>query len=354
MPTARRAAAAAFIAILAVTGCTETEGEPSPAPQTFTQILAIVDLDVVVPGGVDVLDLAPGPEGALALLAGTADPSAVYLAPVGEDGVGGLRRLPEAGDRLFVTPDGTALVTAPGRLTTVPPGGEPTVTGLDVVGDTAAVSPAGDRLYVAGEDTIAAVDPVTGEIRGTAELESGLTVRALAVGPDGGPTALLSDARAPDLADVAVLGTWSDDLEQTGLVELAPDRPASIPGALRLADDGTAVVTLTAGSGDDPFRVVTVADGEVTASHAVPGTDRPLADLAVSPDGRAAYLPVAGFEVESGVVTLDLGSGEQLDDVRLCEGQGTFGRMALTGDRLTVIGSCITAEAASSTAFVVG
>src|SRR3712207_7592845 len=52
-------------------------------------------------------------------------------------------------------------------------------------------------------------------------LAEGLTVSALAVGPDGGPTALLSDARAADLADVAVLGTWDTDLQQQGtLVEL--------------------------------------------------------------------------------------------------------------------------------------
>ncbi len=345
---ARRAATTAFVALLA-TGCTTVTGEPSPAPRTFTELIRSVDLDAIAPAGVDVLDLAAGPEGALALLADTADPAVTYLAPVDDDGVGEVQRLDGAASREFTTPDGGVLVLGPGGLTTVGGG----TVALDVAADAAALSPDGSRLYVAGGGRLAAVDPATGRTAATVDLDEGLTVTALAARDDG-PTALLTDARAPDLADVAVLGTWSAELEPAPVVELAPDRPASIPSALRLAGDGTAVVTLTAGSGDDPFRVVVVRDGEVTASHAVPGTDRTPADLAVSPDGRVAYLPVAGFETTSSVVTLDLTTGEQLADARLCEGQGTFGRVALTGDRLTVIGSCITTAASSSTAFVVG
>ncbi len=341
-----RRAALALVALLAA-GCTGVEGTPTPAPRTFTGTVTTVDLDGVSPGGVDVLDLAAGPDGALALLRDTADPALTYVAPVGGDGVGEVRRV-DGGEQLFVTADGTALVAAPGRLSTV--GGSSI--DLAAVGDVAALSPDGRRLYVAGEERLTALDATTGEVEDGTDLEPGLTVRALAASDDG-VTALMSDARAADLADVAVLGTWDAGLADDALVELAPDRPASIPSALRLADDGTAVVTLTAGSGDDPFRVVAVADGEVTASHAIPGTDRTPVDLAVSPDGRVAYLPVAGFEVTSGVITLDLAGGEQLGDVRLCDGQGTFGRVALTGEALTVVGSCITAEGSSSTAFVV-
>ncbi|SFO42788.1 hypothetical protein SAMN05660359_03392 [Geodermatophilus obscurus] len=345
---ARRAAAAAFIAILA--GCTTVTGDPSPAPPTFTEAVGSVALDAITPGGVDVLDLAAAPDGGtLALLADTADPAVTYLVPIDEDGVGAVRRLDDAGDRLFVTADGTVLVAGPGRLTTVGAG----TVDLAVTGDVAALSPDGRRLYVANGSELAAVDPATGAVQGSVEIGEGYTVTALAAAEDG-PIALMSDARATDLADVAVLGTWSADLEPGPVVELAPDRPASIPFALRLTGDGTAVVTLTAGSGDDPYRVVVVEDGEVTASHVIPGTDRTPADLALSPDGRIAYLPVAGFEVTSGVISLDLASGEQLADARLCEGQATFGRVALAADRLTVIGSCISGAAPSTTAFVVG
>ncbi|MEX5718600.1 hypothetical protein [Geodermatophilus maliterrae] len=357
MPPARRAVLA-LVALMA-TSCTSGSEEPAP-PRPFTEALGTVDLDAVAPGGVDVLDLAPTDDGgALALLGDTADPAVGYLALLSAEGIGDVRRIDDVGTQLLVTPDGTALITGPDRLTAVPADGSaPTVTELDLKGPvtTAALSPDGRRLYAATEPgTLAAVDVANGDVLAETDLEEGLTVHALAVRQDGGPTALLSDARAPDLADVAVLATWDEELEPVdGPVELAPDRPASIPSALRLADDGTAVATLTAGSGDDPFRIVTVADGEVTASHAVPGTDRVPADFAVTPDGRAAHLPVAGFEVESGVITLDLASGEQVGDVRLCDGQATFGRVALAGDRLTVIGSCITSDAPSSTAFVVG
>ncbi|MGY1737031.1 hypothetical protein [Geodermatophilus sp. SYSU D00684] len=344
---ALHAAAAALLALLAA-GCTGVEGDPSPAPTTFTELLGTADLDAVAPAGVDVLDLAAGPDGALVLLADSADQSVTYLAPVGEDGVGDVQRLDGPGEQLFVGPDGAVLVLGPGRLTTV---GGGTVE-LGVAGEAAALSPDGRRLYVVAEGRVAAVDPATGALQATADLAPGLTVKDLAAGPDG-PVALMSDARALDLADVAVLGTWAEDLRRAELVELASDRPASIPSALRLTEDGDAVVTLTV-HGDDPFRVTVVEDGEVTATHPIPGTDRPPADLAVSPDGRVAYLAVAGFEVESGVVTLDLESGGQIDDARLCEGQGTFGRVALTGDRLTVIGACINADNSSSTAFVLG
>ena len=347
MPSRR--AVLALVALLAA-GCTGVDGRPTPAPRTFTELDATVDLDAVSPAGTDVLDLAAVPGGALALLADTADPALTYLAPVTADGVGEVRRLDGAGDRLVLAPDGTALVVGPGRLTTVPASGEPTVVPLDVDPTAAALSPDGRRLYLADDRQLTAVDPATGEVTATTDLDDGLTVAALAAGGDG-VTALLSDARAPDLADVAVLGTWDADLQQPGLVELAPDRPSSIPSALRLADDGTAVVTLTAG-GDDPFRVVTVAGGEVTASHPIPGTDRAPPDIAVSPDGRVAHLPIAGFEVTSGVIALDLAGGRQLDDARLCDGQGTFGRVALSGDVLTVVGSCISSAAPSSTAFV--
>jgi hypothetical protein len=349
---ARRAAVA--LAALLVSGCTGGSEEPPP-PQQFTDVEATVDLDGVAPGGVDVLGLEPTNDGALVLLGDTADPRVGYLATLTGDGLGEVRRIDDVGTELLVAPDGTALVVGPDRITSVPASGDPTVTEVVLKGlAAAALSPDGSRLYAATTDRLVSLDAATGDTRAETDLGEGLTVVALAVPDDGGPTALMSDARAPDLADVAVLGTWDEDLKEFDLVELAPDRPASIPSALRLADDGTAVVSLTAGSGDDPFRAVTVRDGEVRASHAVPGTDRPLADLAVSPDGRVAYLPVAGFEVESGVVTLDLAGGEQLADVRLCEGQAAFGRVALAGERLTVIGSCITAEAASSTAFVIG
>ncbi|MGY1833137.1 hypothetical protein ACI8AA_22205 [Geodermatophilus sp. SYSU D01180] len=344
---ARRAAVLALVALMAA-GCTSVEGDPSPAPTTFTELLGTADLDAVAPAGVDVLDLAAGPDGPLVLLADSADPSITYLAPVGEDGVGGVQRLDGPGEQLFVGPDGAVLVLGPGRLTTV---GGGTVE-LAVDGETAALSPDGRRLYVVAEGRLAAVDPATGEVQATTDLEPGLTVKTLAAGPDG-PVALMSDARALDLADVAVLGTWADDLGRAELAELASDRPASIPSALRLTDDGDAVVTLTV-HGDDPFRVTVVEDGEVTAAHPIPGTDRAPADLALSPDGRVAYLAVAGFEVESGVVTLDLSSGEQLAAGRLCEGQGTFGRVALTDDRLTVIGACVGRDNSSTTAFVLG
>ncbi len=341
---ARRTAAAAVLTLL--TGCTGVDGEPTPAPRTFTELLATVDLDAGSP--VDVLDLAAGPDGALVLLADTADPAVTSLGAITDDGLGGRQPIDGPASRVFATPDGEILVLGPGRLTTVDGG----TVDLAVPADAAALSPDGDVLYLASAVELTAVDPATGDVQGSVDLDEGLTVAALAAGDDG-VTALVSDARAPDLADVAVLVTWDDGLRETARVELAPDQPASIPSALRLADDGTAVATLTAG-GDEPFRVVVVEDGEVTGSHAIPGTDRTPVDLAVSPDGRVAYLPVAGFEVTSGVVTLDLASGEQLADARLCDGQATFGRVALAGDRLTVIGSCISSAAPSSTAFVVG
>ncbi|HJX44931.1 MAG TPA: hypothetical protein VJ352_14755, partial [Geodermatophilus sp.] len=125
MPTARRAAVTAFVAMMAAPGCTSVAGEPSPAPRTFTEAVGSVALDGVSPAGVDVLDLAATPDGGtLALLADTADPLVTYLAPIGDDArLGEVRRLDGAGgDRLFVTGDGTVLVAAPGRLTTV--GGE--------------------------------------------------------------------------------------------------------------------------------------------------------------------------------------------------------------------------------------
>ncbi|WP_369253374.1 hypothetical protein [Geodermatophilus amargosae] len=351
MPARRAAVVVAFVALMA-TGCTGGDEEPPP-PREFSELQTTVDLDAVAPGGVDVLGLEPADDGALVLLGDTAEPGIGYLAPLTGDGLGEVRRIDGVGTQLLVAEDGTALVVGPDRITTVPPGGDPTVTEvvLKELVD-AALSPDGRRLYAATPGRLVGLDPRTGETTAETDLDEGLTVAALEAGRDG-PVALMSDARAPDLADVAVLGTWDEDLRQAGTVELAPDQPASIPSALRLADDGTAVATLTAGSGD-PYRVVTVRDGEVRASHAVPGTDRPLADLAVSPDGRVAYLPVAGFEVTSGVITLDLAGGQQLADARLCEGQATFGRVALAGERLTVIGSCISSEAASSTAFVVG
>ncbi|WP_448638622.1 hypothetical protein [Geodermatophilus sp. URMC 63] len=360
MPPARRAAATLAAVALALTGCTGDEGTPTPPPRTFTENFGSADLDGVAPAGVDVLDLAAVPDGGtLALLADTADARTGYLVPISQEGLGDVRRVDDVGTQLFVTADGTVLVTGPGRITRVPPGGAaPTVTAVDVAGDPAALSPDGRRLYLATDDgRLAAVDAGTGRVEATTDLAEGLTVQALAVRPDGGPTALLSDARAPDLADVAALATWDEQLDPVdGPVELAPDEPASIPSALQVTDDGTAVATLTAGSGDDPFRVVTVDDGEVTASHVVPGTDRTPADFAVSPDGRVAYLPVVGFEVESGVITLALSDGEQLAAAKLCPGQGAFGRVALAADgaTLTVVGSCATAEAPSSLAFVAG
>ncbi|MGY1813308.1 hypothetical protein [Blastococcus sp. SYSU D00820] len=338
---------------LSAAGCTATDGDGEPAPDgSVPRVVATVDLDAAAGTEVRPSDLAALPGGTALVLLTAPDDAASYLLEIGPDGAGPPRTVPAVRDGadLLVAPDGTVHVV--GRDATT---GElqistgERVTPLGRLPDTTAgaLSPDGRTAYLAvtyadgRPPELLAVDLASGT---TTAAEPADPVTHLAATTGGGLTALEVTGSG------AALTTYGADLRPTGdpTVLSATDRPAG----LAVTPDGTAVLTL---DGGDSGQLLTVSGGEVGQRIDLADTEDSGLDLAVSPDGRSAVVPLSAYQAPPALVTYDLGSGEPTGEVVLCPGgNGALGATALSpdGGTLTAIGVCRD-ENRVSTAFLV-
>ncbi|MGY1771937.1 hypothetical protein [Blastococcus sp. SYSU D00813] len=213
---------------------------------------------------------------------------------------------------------------------------------------TAVLSPNGRTAYLAtstqhGEQLLA-VDPATSA--GIATAEPAGRVADLAAGPDGVVVLLDTDAGA-------ALQTYDTTLVPAAEpVDLGPDGD---PAGLARADDSTAVATL-----HDPaaslLRLLTVRDGRAGEPAEVPDTEDSSADVAVTPDGRRAFVAQAAYGVDPELLTVDLATGEEVGSVVLCVGAGDVSAFALdpTTGALAAIDACARRNGPATTVFVVG
>ncbi|MGY1709179.1 hypothetical protein ACI8AC_06665 [Geodermatophilus sp. SYSU D00758] len=357
MPAARRTAAALLAAVplgLALAaGCTDTggDGDPAPAPPSWTRA-GTIDLDTTVNADVRPHDLAADPTGGVVALVGTADRS--WLVHLGDDGSTVRREIPAAGPdaEVAVQPDGTVLVAGirDGALTVlaVPPGdAEPVATAVPTAAarSTLALSPDGGTLVAAltadaGPAELVALDLAGGEV---ARAATELSPTHLAAGADGLTALAVRDGRP-------VLARFTADLRPAGdpVVLTGASAAPATPAALALTADGRAVASV---AGPASGRLVVVDGAEVTTEVELRGTEDSGLDVAVDPDGRYAYLPLAAYQVEPGIVTVDLASGEHLGRTVLCPGAGSLGAIAASGDTLVATGVCL-GSGLTTTAFV--
>jgi hypothetical protein len=265
---------------------------------------------------------------------------------------------PEAGDPSGDLSDGPDLV-----LAVLPPGGTqaevravgadpelgPPESGSGVLSADGATVYAALRWTVDGETVtrLATVDVATGGITATAPLgvETPGLARAYDVTllPDGGVAVLVTAHRdAERTVDHTLVVRLDADLRPVGApVELVPDEP-NAGYALIALPDGTLVATVSVGidddgGEDDDTRLVTVRDGAVQATTDLPGT---ALGLAVSPAGDRAFVTYHG-DAERGedvaaTATVDLASGEVVDDVFLCP-DGTAYENAVSADGRAVV-----------------
>ncbi|MGY1636646.1 WD40 repeat domain-containing protein [Geodermatophilus sp. SYSU D00742] len=359
MPAARRTAALLAL-VLTTAGCTEEQrGDPSPAPDR-SDVIDTVDLDAAVGTDVVIYDLAASPAGVPVALLGADDAPQSWLLQLALDDAGAttdVRAIPavDSTAQLAVAPDGTVLV-ADDELTHVPPGtAEVTAVPWDLGAAPTAValSPDGRTLYAARDTTITAVDVATGAVTGTGAAPGPVT--HLAATPDGGLAALVTADR-PAGGPGALLVLLDREVRPVGEpVELVPER-GSTATALQVTADGTAVVALHLGEARAVGQLVTVAGGELRTVVDFDGAGDTALDLAISPDGRLASVPLADLSFTAELVTVDLVGGERIGTVTLCAGTGVFGAIAPLGDSgdLVVTGACLDDDGPQSTAFVVG
>ncbi|RFU21184.1 hypothetical protein [Geodermatophilus marinus] len=355
MPTARRTAAALLAAVplgvALVTGCTATggDGDPAPAPPSWTRA-GTIDLDTTVNADVRPHDLAADPTGGVVALVGSSDRS--WLVHLGDDGSTVRREIPAAGPdaEVAVTPDGTAVVAGirDGVLTvlTVPPGdAEPTPTTVATAAtrSTLALSPDGGTLVAAlpaeaGPAELVAVDVATGQV--AARTAADVSPTHLVTGADGLTALAVRDGQP-------VLARFTADLRPAGDPVVLPGAPAA-PAGLALTADGRAVASV---AGPTSGRLVVVDGAEVTTEVELSGTEDSGLDLAVDADGRYAYVPLAAYQVEPGIVTVDLATGERIGRTVLCPGAGSLGAIAASGDTLVATGVCL-GSGLTTTAFL--
>ena len=395
----RPAAAAALLgSAVLVAGCSSAvAGSASPAAVgPFTEVLAEFAL-AVVHEQLAFYDVEAAPDGTfVAFLTGrpgTANrhgSALVELVP-GEDGftVGRVTEgAPYAieGGEVHVAADGT--VVAVGSvlagyeddgetgdeeqydlvLTVLPPGAEEAEVvpvGADIhfgpPDDATGVLSADGGTYYAsvrwetGDDSyvshLAAIDVATGEL--LANVQSPVDTTGVAVTfelgllPDGNVAALVQNTRDDTGDESGVqLAVLDPRMRLVGEpVDVVPDEPYVYGYAMEVLPDGTALFAVAVGQEDGDARLVTVRDGQVQASTAIPGNAR---DVVVDAAGRTAYLDLDRPEGGVAVASVDLVTGEVLADVVLCDEIGTATDIALTRDdtALAAGGACPGADSA--------
>ncbi len=346
--------------LLATTGCASGGAAAAPAEAARTT--------VTVPGSgpagdhTDVRGLFAGPDGTtMVVLAGAdaargddAAPGAA-LAVVGPDGTTlqataelapGLR--PDTaygwqGDAVVAGvlrpgegPVGYALQAVdPATGTPADPLPVPLPGEILLTGSAAALGPDG-VLYVAvsrssGAPLLLAVDPATGAVRASAEVDltvdgavpTSAEVEGLAVAPDGSSIAVTASVLGPDpwAPGRSLLATVGPDLALRGApVDLAPGFVGSGVGDLAVGPDGTAYAVVW---GDDADRrnrhdVVAVAPGAAAPAVLVGGLVRtPVTELGSG--GETLWLTVQREAAAASVVPLDPATGELGTPVELCD-----------------------------------
>ena len=265
---------------------------------------------------------------------------------------------PEAGDLsgdLADGPDLVLAVLAPGagqaevRAVGADPELGPPESGSGVLSADGATLYAALRWTVDGETVtrLATVDVATGAVTATVPLgvETPGVAHAydLTLLPDGSVAVLVTaDLDAERIAEHALAVRFDAALRPVGApVELAPGEP-SAGYALVALPDGTLVATVSLGidddgGRDDTTRLVTIRDGVVQATADLPGSGL---GLAVAPAGDRAFVTYHG-DAERGedvaaTATVDLASGEVVDDVFLCP-NGTAYENAVSADGRTVV-----------------
>ncbi len=298
-----------------------------------------MDVDGAVGTDVALSDLAPSPDGPPVALVGSPDRS--WLVTPATGAVREIRAV-EPDSELVVADDGTPLVVGSaltrvgGAVLPLPLGGPPSAALLD-----------GDLLFLARGTHLAAVDAGTGAVRATAAAPAPVT--HLARAPDGGLAAL---ADHPE--DGVVLLRLGPDLRTDGdPVVVVPGR-AGTPTALQVTEDDTVVAAAYVNDAQDAGRLVTVVDGEVRTEVDLEGTDDTALDLAVV--GGTAYVVLSASYHPAELTAIDLATGQRSGTVGLCGGAGAFGAIApdAHAGTLTLVGSCIDADGADTTAFVIG
>ncbi len=271
--------------------------------------------------------------------------------------------------------DGTAepglvlAVLAPGsdepelRVVTADPALGSPVSGNGVLSADGATLYATVRWVVDGATVtrVAAVDVATGAVTATAPLGVETPGEAhafdVAVLPDGGVAVLVTaDRDAEQLVDHTLVVRFDADLRPAGApVELVPDAP-SAGYHLAALPDGTIVASVSVPAEDgDASRLVSVRDGAVVATADLPGA---ALEIAVAPGGGQVFVSYHGGAVRGeGVValaTVDLASGEVVDDVFLCpDGYSTPIAVAADGQAVAVTAACYEDGVRFSRAFLV-
>ncbi|MFC4693994.1 hypothetical protein [Geodermatophilus arenarius] len=369
-------------ALLATAACS-----PGPAAEPWSAAPAaeVARTTVSAPGTVpagdrtDARGVSAGPDGTtLVVLAGddTADGTApgAALAVVGPDGTtvqATAELAPGSRPDTAFGSGGAAVVAGP-----VWPGAGPVGYALQVVdpatgtvtatlpvavpgdalltGSAAALGPDG-VLYVAvsrsaGPPLLLAVDPATGAVRASADVDlavdgvepTSAEVGAVAVSPDGSRVVLAATTPGPDTGAPArslLLPLTPDLLPRSAPVDLTPGFVRTGVQDLVVVDDGTvyAVVRGADADGADREHVVTVGVGAteptvLTADGAFRGT--PVTDAEF--DGTALWLTLQQESAAASVVVVDLVTGAVGTPLGLCDElagylhAGDDGRIAVT------------------------
>ena len=167
-----------------------------------------------------------------------------------------------------------------------------------------AVSPDGSRIYAAADTQLVAIDAATGEAVAS-DLPIGDTANHLAASR----TRLLAAGRFPQMGGFASLDPTA---VERGAILPAGEAPHVIlgdskPSALALSSDGQRLLVAVQSEGESTLQLVDADSGQPFADPI--GVDTPIRSIALTPDGRSAWVALDGqkslsvIDLESGSVT---------------------------------------------------
>jgi YVTN family beta-propeller protein len=230
--------------------------------------------------------------------------------------------IPTIGEALAVTPDGKRLyVSGAGGVAVINTATNAVVVTIPAVGDAVAITPDGAYAYVADNQSVAVIDTASNTVAATVALPPGSgTPDGIAIAPDGihayvtsyaGPYIYLT---ALDMANSSIVAT----------VALFSFGPAN---GVAVTPDGK-LVYLASTEADQVWAI------DTSTFSVVPGafSGRNPLGVAIAPEGARAYVPYLGFD-PSTVAVIDTSTNTEVASVSLPLGpNAASGGIAITPD----------------------
>ena len=227
-----------------------------------------------------------------------ADFSVIAEIAVDNGPIGGIAATAD-GSRLITTTNGNSVSVIDTRTCAV----VQTITGIEEPFAVAMAAADGNRAYVntgsAAYDAIAVIDLRAATVVGMHPLAFNVT--DLAVSPDG--KHVFASRTEGERADIAIVDTTTHDVD---VVEIAAAAPGVTAQHVRISADGRRLYVAANGPYDGRLVVIDARERHIIGSIQI---GSPIRDVALSEDGKTAYVASCGTDFSAVIDVIDARTG---------------------------------------------